>query len=269
MRESQLRVLSIMVGVPLVIVMLLAMVNQLKGGQRRGAVVDEKPLLEVAIENRYFSVRFHESDRKYAELVLRESEISRELVLAFLGGELSGVTFFIYSNLDEMRDAANTSLNPKAQGLSDMKGIHLVEYADRKLITHELVHTAIRRRLYGSEFGEKTGPGTTSWLEEGIASYVPDPNYDWSSAIKADLRNGLVPQLEDIPNNVRGKLANWPYTVGPSIIQYLEKGIGPGTTKKIIDRLADGKLIDQAFEDVLGIPLDEFEARWREYVLSK
>lgn len=83
-----------LLGISLAIVPALALVNQARGGQQKGAFVDEKPVLEATLENEHFRVHFHEKDRGYAKVALRYSEEARASMKTFMGVELSGVTFF-------------------------------------------------------------------------------------------------------------------------------------------------------------------------------
>jgi len=142
-----------------------------------------------------------------------------------------------------------------------------------KMLAHELTHVALF---------SLTTTRTPPFLEEGLADYV---GQDIKSVLLPQkLRNGASfrPTLSDLyrPGGFNALLdeqaATLAYEQADTAVDFLEKRYGQDAVPQLIrefkrrddEEKDQDRLVDGVFRTVLGVGWDEFEAQWRQYVIS-
>ena len=186
-----------------------------------------------------------------------------------IGVELDGqVTFFIYGNTADMREALLYSQDwVGGAAFADYNTILIGVEPDQaedwgsSTVRHELAHLVI------GQFAQSClGGGLPTWLSEGLAVYAegePDDTTqrDVEMGIEFDAfapvrsLNGAFP--------ARGGEATSAYSQSYSLVAYLLDNYGQEKMQQLLLALADAAGYDDALEQVYGFNADGLEEAWR------
>lgn len=110
-----------------------------------------------------------------------------------------------------------------------------------------------------------------TWLNEGLAQWVSEEAYkNDGGTLATALRNDRLPALADLdaafPEG--GNATALAYAQSLSFVRFLSRRqavneIRRGNLRVLLRQLAAGKRVDQALEDMTGIPLEDLEDEWR------
>ena len=206
-------------------------------------------------------------------MILQMSESFYDDVTKRLGAIEGKIDIWIFSQR-QFRVAAGAPIQDWAVGAAypSSRRILLREpsaIAGRKLelgrvLRHEIVHVVFGYRL------RKNIDAVPLWFHEGIAMYE---SYEWTYGrdwilLGNVLRNSIIP-LDQLtlrfPKEAnRARLA---YAESFNAVYFIVKEYGYEKLRMIIDLLASGENMDQAFKFALGVNnLVEFQARWMRYL---
>lgn len=120
----------------------------------------------------------------------------------------------------------------------------------------------------------KDGPW---WLEEGVAELAAQeyrPGY-WDH-LDHQMRNaaklGQLAAWPDISNYLTTKpgLKHWAYLQGNHMVGYISVRWGrEGRNRWLHSMIADGKSLDDATREILGMPFDQLDREWRQDLLDR
>lgn len=143
----------------------------------------------------------------------------------------------------------------------------------QQTIAHELTHIALFPR---------SGLSTPPFLTEGLADYVA--GVEPSPVLADKLRSGarLSPSLSDLyqPSGfdvlLSTESAQLAYDEADTAVAYLERDYGNDKVMELLqefkrresDDIDQGRLVDEVFQQILGVSWADFENGWRNYVLG-
>ncbi|MBN2374007.1 hypothetical protein JXL19_09500 [bacterium] len=146
-------------------------------------------------------------------------------------------------------------LSPKARkiGHPDLRQIMAHE------LTHFIMHTIRREK----------DVDLPAWLHEGLAMYEAR-QWDWrcrTVMAQTSLGRSFIPLLSLAKGFPAEKdLADRAYAQSISVITYIINKYGPSALNGIIKNLVDGHTTQEAFENVLGVSIEDFEKQWHVYL---
>jgi hypothetical protein len=125
---------------------------------------------------------------------------------------------------------------------------------------HELVHQLLNH-LGGARLPR--------WFEEGLCvTYAGIPFLDMGSSLELSAAAGALPRFRETAAMFRGGASDAAkaYAIGHRAVGFMIAHYGEASMRRILASVARGVPFDDAFQASIGIPLDEFEERWRRAV---
>lgn len=137
-------------------------------------------------------------------------------------------------------------------------------YADfRSLLHHELVHAVLNDMYYGGSVQSIISGGNQlqlpDWFNEGLSEYAAS---GWDTNTDMWMRDMVINDyLPPVPR-LYGYLA---YRGGQSIWNYIVEEYGREKIGEIMQTLKSHRNINSTFQRTMGLSLEEFSERWRDY----
>lgn len=108
------------------------------------------------------------------------------------------------------------------------------------------------------------------WLTEGLSvheekSHKPEWGREMDRELFDRVRTGRLLKMDSINQAFRGPDIMFAYYQGGLIADYLKETTGFEAVTKMLKRFADDVPTAKVFEEVLGIPLTEFDGKFRQY----
>lgn len=149
--------------------------------------------------------------------------------------------------------------------------------AFREVIFHELVHIfqydIIYQKPAGHFYSGEFLYSPPIWFMEGTADYFANDNDATGEMVLRDasLANQIVPLMRLQDFRVLGSQVFLGYKLGQSAVEYFVETYGRDKVGQIMHELRHirTKDIDQAFQNVIGIGLEQFDKEWRLTVQKK
>jgi len=133
-------------------------------------------------------------------------------------------------------------------------------------IPHELMHVMLYRQI-GAGYGQ-----LPAWLNEGVATLAEiNPNADYDRALSAaGDRNAFIP-IADLCASFPADFAQafLAYAEARSFTTYLRDTYGAPALLELAKAYAGGVDCDNGVQRVLGTPLSQLDANWRESALGQ
>lgn len=172
-----------------------------------------------------------------------EIGISGNIGLAFGGGDVMDI-YMKHPPEDTIDDILSAS-DPRLEDLFF------------RTLMHEYIHAESYWMMFGF-------PG---WFEHGFTEFTTKNHHQsYYETVKADIENDELMTLDEVDETTGG------YTYGLFVMKYLVQEYGMEAVGQIYQEMAEnyedhGDVeTEAAFEEVLGIPFDEFESEFRETV---
>lgn len=138
------------------------------------------------------------------------------------------------------------------------------ETDNRAIIVHELTHLFVNELAKGNR--------VPRWLNEGLAVYHSGEKAFASGSLisKALITNSLIAlsDIDDVLDFHQGK-AQLAYQQSYLAVVYLVGQYELQAVREILSKIAEGKTSNEAFYQVLGLDLWDFEDEWLDYVQKK
>lgn len=136
------------------------------------------------------------------------------------------------------------------------------EFSWARTAWHEFAHVVTLQMSEGQ---------VPRWLTEGLSVHEEkDHKAQWGREMDRDLydrwRNGRLLKMADINHAFRGPDVMFAYFQGGLIADYVSKEWGFEAVQKMLRRFADDVTTEKVFEEVLKVPLADFDARFATYV---
>jgi hypothetical protein len=216
-------------------------------------------------------VHWYEGSDAFGERALQIGEAAVKETAELLGvTEDEPVDFFVYANHDEFYEALGpgTRENVGGQANAEIRTLFALigpgEIDDAWVgivIPHELVHLVFDTAV------DNPYHFPPRWLNEGLATYLTEgfTSRDRSSVEAAAGDGSLIP--------LRGLGAQFPttrerfflaYAESTSAVDFLIRRHGQDALVRLVRSYATGLTDDEAFEQAIGMPLDAFDAAWRD-----
>ena len=145
-----------------------------------------------------------------------------------------------------------------------IRGLTALNQELKNMLLHELSHSFVSMKTL------KNSPG---WLQEGLAKYSEGERT--SPQAKIMLQNLMTTRSLPPLRNLEGSFANANtqtasifYVESLSFVDYLIEHHGIFQMNQFLDRLGKQDSLEDAFEVVYMIPLEEMEQRWRAELIS-
>lgn len=227
------------------------------------------------LESSLFRIDYAENDERSAEELSTFLETGYAGLVSKVGIKLTGPVRIILCPTEEIFDQLTGKLIPHwGEGVADpmrsliiLKSPNLSKNHTRfpKLVLHELTHILIGQAVAHPSVIPR-------WFNEGVAVYFShEKEFSSGKAIsKALISNSLVPldEIDDVLNFQKEK-AHLAYEESYSAIILLEEKFGYEGLIELIQALKKSSNFNQAFLDVIGIDLIDFEWEWNQYVEKK
>jgi len=222
-------------------------------------------------ESEHFIVHFS-NNRRQAKMILQMGESFYADVTERLGSIEGKIEIWIFSK-KQFRAAAGAPIQDWAVGAAypSLRRIILREPSaieGRKLelgrvLRHEIVHVVFGYRLRNNM------DAVPLWFHEGIAMYE---SYEWTYGrdwilLGNVLRNAIIP-LDQLTTRFpkEANRAQLAYAESFNAVYFIVKEHGYEKLRMIIDLLASGENINQAFKFAIGVNLAEFQSLWMRYL---
>jgi hypothetical protein len=143
-----------------------------------------------------------------------------------------------------------------------LAGVSSMEPRVVALVTHELAHAVI---------AQATSDHASAWLQEGLAQRFEMVPYH-ANAFNMYETDRLLPISllnPAISESVDGDLVGQAYITSQTAIRFLEAKFGPKIIPSLITLLREGESEEDALARLTGLPLEELEARFREWGQSE
>ena len=129
-------------------------------------------------------------------------------------------------------------------------------------VLHEVGH------LYQGEFAPSGFPAGTWWIEGNATFFELNQQYDYEQRVRNLARNGNLPVLlqgtgpgpSGISPDGLGRLG---YDVGYTFWKWIAINYGLDAHYQIIEEVGRNRPRNEVLEEVLGLPVEEIESRWR------
>jgi hypothetical protein len=227
------------------------------------------------LESPLFRIDYAENDEKSAEELSTFLETGYEDLVSKVGVRLTGPVRIILSPTEEIFNELTGKLIPHwGEGVADpLRSLIILKSPNlsknhagfSKLVLHELTHILIGQAVAHPSIIPR-------WFNEGVAVYFStEKDFSSGKAIsKALISNSLVPldEIDDVLNFQKEK-ARLAYEESISAIIFLEEEFGYERLIELIQSLKKSSNFNQAFLDVVGIDLIDFEWEWNQYVEKK
>jgi len=217
-------------------------------------------------ETKYFTLRYAPHDRG-VNLAIAEVEAARQQISGAFGLEVSGFRVLLFPTWSSYARYAHvllpdyTALHAAAISLpgllvlwspGDWTTAQPVEDEFRGIVRHEMAHLAIAQRTHGE--------GIPTWLNEGLACYYggwggtasgqpPTPPFTLR-ALERAFTLGTPDETAQA------------YAQAFAMATVLVKQRGITSLLRLLDMLAAGAPLPDAYQQVCGEPLDTFLAEW-------
>lgn len=224
------------------------------------------------LEGEHVDLYFYPEEAELAQVALREAERAYlELEVKFNFHPTERVPLIIYSSHQhfEQTNVLAGFIPEGVAGFTEfLKGRVAIPfngsyYDFRHVIQHELVHVfQIRKLLHERQLHPRGGfPGLPQWFTEGLAEHWSS---DWSAEgnlfVGDFVLNGNLPHVKQLSLH-NGTFAI--YKLGQSVHDYLAREFGDERLILLLESLWKYDDLDDAFEAVYGLTLDELDSRWR------
>lgn len=137
-----------------------------------------------------------------------------------------------------------------------------------QLIKHELTHIFEFSILFQDSAGRALRGGAPLWLMEGLASHLAGDEDSFDRMVIRDaVVNGLVPPI----TQVRG-LSFLTYRFGQAAFDFMRESFGEESIRTFLSEYRKVLLsanIEKAIKETFGIEADEFDRRFRRYLMKK
>jgi hypothetical protein len=130
-------------------------------------------------------------------------------------------------------------------------------------LTHEFCHLLLHEHIHN----------IPRWLDEGVCQWASGGfdeiiyNLRQSAFNRASITGNFIP-LESLssgfPRSEQARILA--YEQSKSFINYLVRHFGEKKLLELLDRMARGEIVEEAFYVVYGIPLDQMEISWKESI---
>jgi len=222
----------------------------------------------------HFIIFFQPEDIKNAQAILEKLVSIYPEISSQIGGTLQDSVFvFIASSEKHYRQIVGTDFPRWSQGLASptrniiiLKSPRILpEYADPdKIAIHELTHILLNKAV-------KNNP-VPRWFNEGLAVYYSGEKKFASSSLisKALISKSIIPldEIEAVLKFHQDK-AQLAYQESYTAVRFLFEHFGSQSVKKIIFKFSQGKSLDQALQETIGLDGYDFEHEWFQYIKKK
>ncbi|MFQ5822637.1 MAG: peptidase MA family metallohydrolase [bacterium] len=227
------------------------------------------------LESSLFRIYYSEEDDKSAEELSTLLDIEYADLVSKIGLEINNtVSVFLCPSEEIFNELTGKFVPDWGEGVTDpvrnliiLKSPNLSQNLSRfpKLVLHELTHILVGQSL-------EHPAAIPRWFNEGIAIYFShDEEFSIGQAISKALISNSIISLDEIDDVLKfqQEKARLAYEESYSAILFLEEKYGYNRLFQLIQELKKEKNFNQAFLDIFGIDLFEFEWAWNQYVEKK
>ncbi|MBM3321483.1 MAG: PD40 domain-containing protein [Candidatus Eisenbacteria bacterium] len=228
------------------------------------------------IKTEHFEVFYYESEKEAAIDAARMAERSYARLSRVLGYEMvRPIPLILYASHSDFQQTniTTTLIEEGTGGLTEFLKRRVVlpftgSYAELEhVLTHEMVHAFQVEILFGSSgsvVANTLGFSPPLWFMEGMCEYLSKPAIDRHTEMwlrDAALQGYLIPiEVLSRVGDIRV------YRFGQSIFEFLGEKYGDEKIGEILRATPRVGGVNQAFQSVLGIPLNKFSDEWLEDV---
>jgi hypothetical protein len=222
-------------------------------------------------EGEIVRVHWYDGSDAFGERALAIGEAAVKETAELLGVvEDEPVDFFVYAEQDAFYDALGPSTreNVGGQANAEIRTLFALigpnEIDDAwvgVVVPHELVHLVFDTAV------DNPYHFPPRWLNEGLATYLTEGFTERDrQSVEAAARDGTL-----IP--LRGLAAQFPttrerfflaYAESTAAVDFLVREHGRDALVRLVRSYSTGLTDDEAFEQAIGMPVDAFDAAWRE-----
>ena len=220
-------------------------------------------------ETAHFVIKYSPADAESIDMVAEAAEQSYTPVTKALGYETREKTIVVmYHDKAELRKAFGWSGDQSAMGVYWGGVIQLLSpnaWMKKGDSTEEFIHSGpMVHEFTHLVFDHMTNGNYPRWFTEGLAQYVEYRvnNYEWVTAEnrfdrKLYTMQELDDSFDDLPNQALA------YRQSLAAIRYISEVHGEGKLQQVISLLREGKGIDKAISQSLGMDYASFDQAWR------
>ncbi|MCC5906139.1 MAG: PD40 domain-containing protein [Balneolaceae bacterium] len=226
------------------------------------------------IETDHFDIYYYDSKNYHlAQFTAETVESSLRQLTEDLGDQLTDrIPVIIYDSHSDFSQTNVVQLPVDAQGIGGvtdkfknrMTQPFMGDYADfRRTLQHELLHAYINDVYYGGSVQSIMQNNIQLvfplWFEEGLAEFLA---LGWDTQTDMFMRDAVLNNALPPINQLRGFYA---YRGGQAFWYYIADQYGRPKINEIMQRIKTTRSIERSLVQSLGLQLDEFSERWREY----
>ena len=230
--------------------------------------VDIKTIGFNEVQTDHFKIKYLPIDSDYVGLVVETAEHAYTSVSSIFGKEPNGcTTIIIYPDNQSLAESFGWDKDEKAMGVYWAGSIRILsprvwlpeetareQFLKEGPVHHEFAHLMV---------DEITKGNYHRWWTEGIAQYVEKKitGFEFVDPFKNKKDRFYYPlkTLQKKFDSLDQQVAYWESL---KAVEFIADQYGEESIMEILDNLAEGSNLDNAFQKVLGINLKEFENRF-------
>ena len=177
------------------------------------------------------------------------------------------VRMIVYPNIEQMQDALPYLPDWSAAVAMPEYGLIIAGLAPgetgwaHQIITHEMAHLLSSGLTFNC-----LGAQIPTWLSEGISvSAEPEIHLQAEQEVLNALKHNALPALRTLTGSFASnqRQADLAYTQSGMTVRYLLETYGQADFQDFLTRIAAGKMVDTALNEVYGLTTDSLDNSWR------
>lgn len=225
-------------------------------------------------ETEHFAIKYLPVDAGVVKMVAQAAEKAYGPVTQMLGYDPGKTTIIIHPDRKSLQESFGWSSGESVLGvywagiirvlsprdwLSDIPAREWPEvFRQSGPVAHEFTHLVLDYKANGN---------FPRWFTEGVAQYVEYKLNDYIWLEPESTLDQPLYSLKELTDNF-DTLNNEPLAYHESfmLIKFLTDNWGEDSLSKVIASLAQGRTLDQAFRDAIGLRLTDFEQAWLKWI---
>jgi hypothetical protein len=222
----------------------------------------------ITMEDRAASVRFDAAQEAAAKEVLRLYPTVRSDLGRLIPWPVDFSPTFVLlkegalEEMAETRLVAAVAIPERDLVLLDVSKMSRHALVLETTMKHELCHLLLHHYIRKSALPKWLDEGVCQWVSNGMAEIIMDRKVSFlNEAVLAGRLLSLQQLSECFPSDDRSLLLA--YEQSQSIVTYMSQKYGTEKLLLILNRLRDGKTLQEAVAESLGIAIPELEGNWQ------
>jgi hypothetical protein len=222
----------------------------------------------LVMRDRAASVRFDAAQEAAAKEVLHLYPTVQADLLRLIPWPIDFSPTFVLLKEGELEEMAGTRLVAAVAILErdlvllDLPKMSRHAFVLETTMKHELCHLLLHHYIKESALPKWLDEGVCQWVSNGMAEIIMDRKVSYlNEAVLAGKVFSLRELSERFPGDDRSLILA--YEQSQSIVTYISERYGTEKLLLLLTRLRDGKALQEAGKESLGIGMPELEANWR------